>query len=146
KEPQAILADLGDADAIAHWTAHCAREARTKSNIATTAEQILDGFAHPEVREALSPTHDSTTFTPQKLLDEGGTLYVVAPEEDQSLFTAVFEALINSVLREVSNRSAAAGGRPIDPRLLLMIDEAANVAPLRKLDKIASAGANQGIL
>ena len=36
-------------------------------------------------------------------------------------------------------------GRPIDPPLLLALDEAANIAPLPNLDEIASTGPGQGV-
>lgn len=41
---------------------------------------------------------------------------------------------------------AAASGLPLDPPLLNMLDEAANIAPLRRLDKVASKGANEGVI
>ena len=36
-------------------------------------------------------------------------------------------------------------GKPIDPPLLLALDEAANIAPLPNLDEIASTGPGQGV-
>jgi len=68
----------------------------------------------------------------------------VAPASDQEDFTSIFETLVNSVVREVEARSNFTA-LPINPRLLLMLDEAANCAPLRKLPTIASAGRGQGI-
>jgi type IV secretion system protein VirD4 len=40
---------------------------------------------------------------------------------------------------------SARTGRPIDPPLLLCLDEAANVAPLLNLDEIASTAPGQGV-
>ena len=40
---------------------------------------------------------------------------------------------------------SAQTGRPIDPPLLLALDEAANIAPLPNLDEIASSGPGQGV-
>ncbi len=42
-------------------------------------------------------------------------------------------------------RRAAATGGPLDPPLLLLLDEAANIAPIPNLDEIASTGAGQGV-
>ena len=131
-------------DALAAWSAVCAKPDRTKGSIFGTAEVILYAFSHPEVRESLATVSTRPRFEVERLLDEGGTLYVVAPSSDQDLFTPVFEALLNRVLRAVERRSAATG-LPLDPSLLVMEDEAGNVAPLRRLDRIASSGANQGI-
>ena len=36
-------------------------------------------------------------------------------------------------------------GKPLDPPLLLVLDECANIAPLRDLPTLASTGAGQGI-
>src|SRR5205823_7337807 len=36
-------------------------------------------------------------------------------------------------------------GKPLDPPLLLVLDECANIAPLRDLATLASTGAGQGI-
>src|SRR5206468_1888264 len=36
-------------------------------------------------------------------------------------------------------------GKPIDPPLLIVLDECANIAPLRELATLASTGAGQGI-
>ncbi len=134
----------GVQDALAAWTAVCAKPAKTKGSVFGTAEVILYSFSHPDVRDALTPSPHRARFDVDELIDDNGTLYVVAPAADQDLFTPVFEALLNHVIRAVEKRSAATG-LPIDPSLLLMIDEAGNVAPLRRLDRIASSGANQGV-
>jgi type IV secretory pathway TraG/TraD family ATPase VirD4 len=143
KEVLSILGAIGDRDAEAQWLASMKREARTKQSVFATAEVVLQPFAHPQVRDALTATADA--FSPARLLDEGGTLYLVAPQHDQELFAPIFETIINAVVREVEMRSAANQGLPIDPSLLLCLDELANIARVRKLDQIASAGANQGI-
>jgi type IV secretory pathway TraG/TraD family ATPase VirD4 len=134
----------GKQDALAAWHAVCAKPEKTKGSVFGTAEVILYAFSHPEVRESLATSSSRDRFDVQRLLDAGGTLYIVAPSSDQDLFTPVFEALLNRVLRAVERRSAATG-LPLDPSLLVMEDEAGNVAPLRRLDRIASSGANQGI-
>jgi type IV secretory pathway TraG/TraD family ATPase VirD4 len=42
-------------------------------------------------------------------------------------------------------KSAAQTGKPLDPPLLMVVDEAANTAPMPELDVVASSGAGQGI-
>ena len=53
--------------------------------------------------------------------------------------------MIVQELLAVVYETAAATGRPIDPPLLLLLDEAANIAPIPNLDEIASSGAGQGV-
>ncbi len=50
-----------------------------------------------------------------------------------------------SELLAVVYESAAQTGKPLDPPLLLVLDEAANIAPIPNLDEIASTGAGQGV-
>src|ERR1035437_6458177 len=40
---------------------------------------------------------------------------------------------------------SAESGKPIEPALLLALDEVANIAPLPNLDEIASTGPGQGV-
>lgn len=145
-EVATILAELGDGDAEAAWAANISRPDKTKGSVYGTAEVVLECFGHPAVRAALTvgPGADNV-FDPTTLLDTGGTLYLVAPAADQALFTPVFETLTNAVLREVERR-ATRTGLPLNPPLLLMLDEAANIAPLRRLDQVASKGANEGVV
>jgi hypothetical protein len=56
----------------------------------------------------------------------------------------LFTALINTVIEEAFARCTLTG-RPIDPPLLLCLDEAANVAPLPNLAEIAATAAGQGV-
>lgn len=144
QEVAAILDVLGDEDAIAAWEASRNRPDKTKGSVYGTAETILESFGHPDVRDTLNVAGDVDVLDHRALLD-GGTLYLVAPESEQSLFAPVFETLVNAVLRDVEQR-ASRTSLPLDPPLLLMLDEAANIAPLRNLDKVASKGANEGVV
>lgn len=56
----------------------------------------------------------------------------------------LFATLVQDVLAEVYER-ATRSGQPLDPPLLVVLDEAANIAPLRDLDTLASTAAGQGI-
>jgi len=144
-EVQDLLDTLGDPDAIAAWAANRARPDKTKGSVYGTAEVVLESFGHPAVRDALATAAGDPAAFDHTALPDGGTLYLVAPATDQALFTPVFETLTNAVLREVERR-AARGGLPLSPPLLLMLDEAANNAPLRRLDQVASQGANEGVI
>ena len=72
------------------------------------------------------------------------TLYVVAPANDQRRLSGLFTALVSHIVAGAYERSAQAG-RPIDPALLLALDEVANIAPLPGLDELASTGPGQGV-
>ncbi|NHA02141.1 type IV secretory system conjugative DNA transfer family protein [Nocardioides sp. W3-2-3] len=78
-----ILDELGNREALAHWNSICETEGRTKQSVFVTAQRILHVFTQPLVRDALRSTGNGDVFRARDLLDSGGTLYVVAPAQDQ---------------------------------------------------------------
>jgi type IV secretion system protein VirD4 len=123
--------------AAATWN----REERAKSSVYTTAETVLAAYADPVVAASAESHH----ITPARLLDGGAhTLYIVAPSHEQRRLRPLFQTQIASVLAAAYERASENGG-PIEPALLVVLDEAANIAPLRDLDTLASTAAGQGI-
>lgn len=134
-----LLLDLGEPDAHAAFTATCRREERTLSSVYATTEAVLAPFADPAVLESTT-NHGIDT---QALLEGQSTLYVVAPAKDQERLAPLFAGLVEHVIDAAYARAAA--GRPCDPSLLVVLDEAANTAPIRNLPQIAATAAGQGI-
>ncbi|MEZ4588702.1 MAG: type IV secretory system conjugative DNA transfer family protein [Gemmatimonadales bacterium] len=123
------------------WEANWNRESRQRSSIYTTAETITAAFADPRVKEACS----AAEYTPTDLLDRGAsTLYLCAPAHEQQRLRPLFSMMVRELI-SVVYESSAATGEPIDPPLLLVLDELANIAPIPNLDEVASTGAGQGI-
>ncbi|MDP8932057.1 MAG: type IV secretory system conjugative DNA transfer family protein, partial [Actinomycetota bacterium] len=144
----AILADLGDPDAIAAWQAIADLPAETRGSVLGTAMAIFRAFGSPRVKAATSATPGDTdhTLNIAAMLRDNGTLYLVSPEYEQAELRPLFVALVQAVYRAAVDLSAnLLGGAPLNPPLLLMLDEAGNIAPLRALPKIAATGAGQGI-
>jgi type IV secretion system protein VirD4 len=98
----------------------------------TRAEDVGDLNANP------------ADVDPAALLLGSNTLYLCAPAHDQRRLRAVFCALVKRVLEAAFERSAHIGG-PIDPPLLVVLDEAANIAPLSELDGLAATCAGHGV-
>ncbi len=142
-----MLETLGDARAKAAWKAHTSLEHRAKSSVLGTAWVILESWTSDTVAASVdvSALSEEPILDIQKLMEGNNTLYLVAPASEQSLYAPIFETLVNAILRHVET-AAATTGLPQDPSLLLALDEAANIAPLRRLDQVASKGANEGIL
>ena len=142
KEVRERLAEAKkSAEAISAWKANWNREERQRSSIYTTAETIIAAFADPRVLAASS----GADYTPAALLDGGAnTLYLCAPAHEQERLRTLFAAMISELV-SVVYEIAAQTGKPIDPPLLIVLDEAANTAPVPALDVIASTGAGQGI-
>lgn len=142
------LSTLGDLDALDAWAASCAREERQRDSVYATTEAILRAFASPSARAATDITaNDRATgrvLDVDRLLTEAGTLYLVAPAHEQGRLRPLFESLVQAVLRAAQN-AYALSGQPLYPALMVMLDEAANIAPLRQLHTHAATGAGQGI-
>ena len=133
-EVAVILADHPEARAAA-W-ASWNRDDRTRSSVFTTAEMVLEAFADP----AVIRTAATSEIDPARLLGgEQATLYVCAPGHEQERLRPVFAALLHTVI------TAAYDAGELEPPLLIVLDEAANIAPLRDLDAIASTAAGHGI-
>lgn len=140
KEPRLELEAAGTPEAITALEASLGREERARSSVYTTAETVLRAFADPQVAD----TATTCDIDPQRLLDGGAhSLYVSAPLHEQERLRPLFTALIQTVLTTAYQHAADHG--PIDPPLLVVLDEAANIAPLRDLPQLASTAAGLGV-
>ena len=142
QEPLTALHQTTEVDALQAFAASINREERSRSSAYTTTETVLAAFADPSV---LTTTTTQPAITPDRLLDGGShTLYVCGPLHEQARLRPRFTALIEETINAVYQRA----NRP-DPRLrkplLLVIDEAANIAPLPDLAQIASTARGVGI-
>jgi type IV secretion system protein VirD4 len=143
-----ILDWLADPDALDAWSATCVREERQRDSVYATGEAILKAFASPSARAATEITADDhlagRVLDVEELLHRGDTLYLVAPAHEQDRLRPLFQALVQTVLRAAQDDYAGTG-QPLYPPLMLMLDEAAHIAPLRELATYAATGAGQGI-
>ncbi|HUP69666.1 MAG TPA: type IV secretory system conjugative DNA transfer family protein [Acidimicrobiales bacterium] len=115
-------------------------EEETRSSIFATAQTVVWPWADPGV--AAASRGDSLSL--DWLLGAQNTLYLCAPIEDQERLAPAFGGLLNDLVKQVFLRVAATG-RPLDPPLLIVIDEAGNT-PLRALPQYASTLAGLGVL
>jgi type IV secretion system protein VirD4 len=142
EEPLRALQHTQELDAIQAFAASINREERTRSSAYTTAETVLAAFADPGV---LTTTTRQPSIDPDRLLDGGNhTLYICGPLHEQARLRPLFTALIEQTIARIYDRA----NRPTDrlPKpLLLVIDEAANIAPLPDLAQIASTARGVGI-
>jgi type IV secretion system protein VirD4 len=142
QEVRELLAEAPESrEALSAWKANWSLEERQRSSIYMTAGTILTAFRDPRVLEASARAE----YTPAALLDGGAnTLYLCAPAHEQERLRSLFAAMVSELVAVVYESSAQTG-KPIDPPLLVLLDEAANIAPIADLDVLASSGAGQGI-
>jgi type IV secretion system protein VirD4 len=136
-EVSLILEQAGVPEALDAARASWCRDERTRSSVYTTAETILAPFADT----ADTP---SDAFEPTDLLGGPHTLYLCAPAHDQRRLRGYFSALTQQVLAHAFAQATRAG-KPLDPPLLVVLDEAAHIAPLPELDGLAATCASHGI-
>ena len=141
-----VLERVGAPEALDAARATWCRDDRTRSSVYTTAETVLAPFAHSAAAPSTPTRMTPARFVPSDLLagDGANTLYLCAPAHDQRRLRGYFTALTQQVLThafECSTRTA----QPLDPPLLVVLDEAAHIAPLAELDALAATCASHGI-
>jgi type IV secretion system protein VirD4 len=136
------LDTAGEWQALQSLRATWGRDERQRSAVYTTTETVVEVFADPAV--AASAVPGGGAVDPVGLLDGDNTLYLCAPAHEQRRLRPLFSGLVSRVIEAAYDR-AAREGRPLDPSLLVVLDEAANVAPLAELDVLASTAAGHGI-
>jgi type IV secretion system protein VirD4 len=115
-------------------------ESRTRSSVYATCQTVVWPWADPGV--AAASRGDGIDL--EWLLDGQNTLYLCAPIEDQKRLSPAFGGCLNDLVKQIYLRVARTG-RPLDPPLLIVIDEAGNT-PLRSLPEYASTLAGLGVL
>ncbi len=112
-----------------------ATEERELSGIWSSASGLMAGMRTEAAREAArSPQVDAAAF-----LAGGHQLHVVAPSRHQAVSVPLVVGLIQELVHATYDR------HPQGARLLLALDEMANVAPLPNLPGIVSEGGGQGV-
>jgi type IV secretion system protein VirD4 len=144
EEPARLLGScpvVGAAPALDALRSVWEADVRFRSSLLQTVATALDAWQEPALAAA---TMGDSQITASWLLDGPNTLYLISPAHDQRRLRGLFAALVADVVAGAFERSARSG-RPIEPALLLALDEAANIAPLPNLDELASTGPGQGV-
>jgi len=113
---------------------------RTRSSIEATAQGLLRAYRFARVARSAS----SCEITPERLLDEAATLYLIGDSKASKLLRPLFLALLSEIVDHAYERATRAGGK-LELPLLLCLDEAGNVAPLPNLAEIASTAPSHNI-
>jgi type IV secretion system protein VirD4 len=102
---------------------------------------VIAAYTDPTVKEASV----GTRFTAERLLDGlANTAYVSLPAHEQRRLGPLTVALVQDVIELAFERSRNRGA-PIDPALLVVLDDAASSAALPQLDMYAASAGNHGV-
>jgi type IV secretion system protein VirD4 len=139
-EVDGILQDVGPTEARDEAWANWNLEERQLSSVIATTRIVLKAFSVPKVAAMC----DHCEIKPENLLNgKANTLYLCAPPHEQRWLRPLFATLVEQVINAVYKRSVE--GEPLESPLLVLLDEAANIAPLRELDTYASTAAGVGM-
>ena len=125
--------------ALQSWGSSLTRDERTLSGVYASTEVLLRAYSTPGMTDSLA----ANCFDPSKMIAAGGTLYVCAPTEDQARLRPIFAALVKDVYRAAVLHAERTGR--LNPSLLMVLDEAANIAPVHDLAEIASTCRAYGV-
>lgn len=142
--PAGALEAAGALPALQAARACWGRDARQRSALYATAESVLEAYGDlPASTGGWSGT-GGLHFEPAALLEGSATLYLCAPAHHQRRLRPLFTTLVAQVLDAAMDQAERAGRR-LDPPLLVVLDEAANIAPLPDLDVLAATASGHGI-
>jgi type IV secretion system protein VirD4 len=102
---------------------------------------VIAAYTDPTVKEASV----ATRFTAERLLDgPANTAYVNIPAHEQRRLGPLSVALVQDVIELAYERSRNRGA-PMDPALLVVLDDAASSAVLPQLDLYAATAGGHGV-
>lgn len=121
-------------------------EDRTRSSVYATAQTVVWPWSDPGVAASAKPeeSRGEASLDLAWLLNGHNTIYLCSPIEDQRRLAPAFGGILNDLISQ-AYRHVARTGKPIEPALLIVIDEAGNT-PLRSLPEYASTLAGLGVL
>jgi type IV secretory pathway TraG/TraD family ATPase VirD4 len=141
KEPVQILADLRTQDGD-QWakslTMISGANEKERSSFLTATLATIKATVNPAVlRSTMRPEFDAEEF-----LLSGSSLFIVSPSEHQRAVAPLISMLVESIVHTAYRLWRE--GR-LSERLLVSLDDLANVAPLPQLESIISQGGGQGV-
>jgi type IV secretory pathway TraG/TraD family ATPase VirD4 len=140
ERPIEILQASGAAAAALQLEGVKRRDERNRETTVMAALNLLRVYRYPQV--AASATGE---LTPERFLDgEANTIYVVAAGHEQEPLRPVILALLAAVYEHAIVKARRDG--TLDPRLFILMDEAANIAPVRNLASWLSQCGDHGIV
>jgi hypothetical protein len=136
--PTKILAASKAHDARVQLKAVAELDPRNRGTTYMSAGSVLAAYRFPEVRAATGTGFDPSSF----LCSAADTLFLVAAERHQRLLAPMLVSLLSSVVHDAIEQATFEGDQR---RLRILLDEAANVAPLSDLPRMLSQAAGHGI-
>ncbi|MFD5751489.1 type IV secretory system conjugative DNA transfer family protein [Streptomyces sp. NPDC127033] len=116
----------------------------TRDGIYETARQYAAALLNPEIAAWVTPQKNIEEFKPGRFVTSTDTLYLLSKDGGGGA-SALIAACADSVMRAATAQAERAGGR-LDPPMLAILDEAANVCKISDLPDLYSHLGSRGII
>ncbi|MFJ8091740.1 type IV secretory system conjugative DNA transfer family protein [Streptomyces griseofuscus] len=116
----------------------------TRDGIYETARQYAAALLNSEIAAWVTPQKDVPEFRPSEFVTSTNTLYLLSKDGGGGA-SALIAACADSVMRAATAQAERAGGR-LDPPMLAILDEAANVCKISDLPDLYSHLGSRGII
>lgn len=117
-------------------------EERERSGIYSTVANVL--AAYTTVGAIIAAT-DHTRFDPDQFVTSRDVVFVCAPAHAQATTAPLIVGLVEAVRNATYQAARHSPGGKISPPVRLVLDEAANIAPIPFLPALASEAGGQGL-
>ena len=135
-------------DAAPGWaeelSAQAVADPRQRDSVWAGVRRAFDSLADPRVLAACSPS-EADAFDATRFLADHGTLFLVGSSGAQLSVAPLITALVEDLVETARRLAAKQTGGRLDPPLLLLLDEAANSAPVPSLPSLLADGGGAGI-
>ncbi|MCG6497082.1 type IV secretory system conjugative DNA transfer family protein [Kitasatospora sp. A2-31] len=116
----------------------------TRDGIYETARQYAACLLDPQISKWVTPNPDLPEFKPEEFVTRKDSLFLLSKDGGGSA-SALIAAAADSVMRTAVIEAERAGGR-LDPPLLAILDEAANVCKIGDLPDLYSHLGSRGVI
>lgn len=116
----------------------------TRDGIYETARQYASALLNSEIAAWVTPQKDIPEFRPAEFVTSNDTLFLLSKDGGGGA-SALIAACADSVMRSATAQAERAGGR-LDPPMLAILDEAANVCKISDLPDLYSHLGSRGII
>ncbi|MFF7262207.1 type IV secretory system conjugative DNA transfer family protein [Streptomyces sp. NPDC008159] len=144
RTPIDVLVDAGLDAVAAQLQGTVAGAVETRDGIFETARQYAACLLDPGIAAWVTPTPDLPEFRPEAFAASRDTLFLLSKDGGGSA-SAIIAAAADAVMRAAVIQAERDGGR-LDPPLLAILDEAANVCKIQDLPDLYSHLGSRGVI
>jgi type IV secretory pathway TraG/TraD family ATPase VirD4 len=129
---------------VEELVAQAGADPRQRDSVWAGVRRAVDSLADPRVLDACSPPA-AEAFDLHQFLTGGGTLYLLGTTGSQLTVAPLVTALVEALLEVARTAASSSSDGFLDPPLTVLLDEAANIAPIPSLPNLLADGGGSGI-